>query len=69
MNDMEMKEGMKCNCTHHSVVPWIVILLGLTFLLQAMGRVSDQFVSYAWPILVIIAGLTKVMNRKMCKCC
>ena len=64
-----MKEGKKCMCPHHSVIPWIVVLFGLMFLLHAFDIVvSSRFVDIGWPILVLVAGLTKLKERK-CTCC
>jgi len=67
-----MGQGAKnmCKCPHHNVVPVLVVLFGLTFLLQALGVVSWSFVMVAWPVLVIAAGLMKLGERSgMCKCC
>ena len=66
-----MEEGMKgekCYCPHHKVVPIFVVLLGLLFLLNAFNVFNPMFVSVAWPILVIAAGLTKMFEHK-CTCC
>jgi hypothetical protein len=69
MQNMGMKGGM-CKCLHHSVVPVLVVLFGLTFLLQALGVVTMQFAMLAWPVLVIVGGLTKLTTKwGMCKCC
>jgi K+ transporter len=60
-------EGMNvCKCPHHKVMPLAVLLIGVVFLLQAMGTVSAMFVMYAWPILLIVAVLPKLGG---CKCC
>lgn len=58
----------KCRYPHHFVVGGFIFLFGLMFLLQAMGMLSDTFVSYAWPILVIAVGLHKLMEG-ICSCC
>ena len=59
-----------CGCSHHKVVPVLVILFGLTFLLEALGFVTSGFVMIAWPVLVIAGGLMKLMSKSgMCKCC
>lgn len=59
---------MKCACTHHKIVPLLVILFGLDFLAAAMGWVSDSFLAVSWPILVVAGGVMKI-SRGMCKCC
>lgn len=58
----------KCRCPHHSVLGAFIVLFGLMFLLQAMGVLSDMFVSYGWPILIIAVGLHKLIED-MCSCC
>jgi hypothetical protein len=69
-NKMENEKmgGKTCNCTHHKVIPILVILLGLEFLLANMGVFTWGFVSVTWPILVIIGGCVKLFGRN-CKCC
>jgi len=65
---MEGMEGKTCGCPHHKVGPVIVVLFGLTFLLGNLNVLTQQFVNIAWPILVLIGGLTKLGGGK-CKCC
>lgn len=60
--------GPSCKCPHHKMVPLFIVLIGLTFLLQAFGVLSDYFVSFAWPVLLILIGLQK-MFKGVCKCC
>ena len=65
-------ENMKnmCSCSHHKVMPVLVILFGLTFLLGALGILASGFVNIVWPIIVIAGGLMKWANKSgMCKCC
>jgi uncharacterized membrane protein len=50
------------------VVPGLIVLIGVVFLLGALGVVSAYFVSIAWPILLIIIGIKK-MCAGMCGCC
>ena len=57
----------QCGCRHHRMVPMLLVLLGLTFLLGNLGVVSAEFVDVAWPVLVIVVGLQKMMGLK-CKC-
>lgn len=56
-----------CTCPHHKTGAIIIILLGLTFLLGTMGVLSGVAVSYAWPILVIIFGVTRLIGGS-CRC-
>ncbi len=65
---MEQMDGQKCQCPHHQVIPFLVLLFGLLFLLSAYDVFTAGFVAVAWPVLVILAGLTKRFGRK-CSCC
>jgi hypothetical protein len=56
-----------CPCMHHRVMPILVILFGLTFLLQAFGVLSVAAVSYIWPVLAILGGVFKLYGGG-CKC-
>ncbi len=68
MENPNMQQGKKCDCPHHKVVPVLTILFGLIFLLANWGVLTWSFVGWAWPVLVIIAGGTKLGENK-CKCC
>ena len=60
--------GHLCGCVHHKVVPCLVVIFGLVFLLGALEKISASTVDLTWPILVILAGLTKMWEHK-CRCC
>jgi hypothetical protein len=70
MENMQSSEGMKntCGCKCHKLFPVLIVLFGLTFLLGALNVLTVSAVSIIWPILVILAGLKKMMG-KSCKCC
>lgn len=57
-----------CKCPHHKMVPLFIALIGLVFLLQALGTISASFAEIAWPILLILIGLQKMFGG-MCSCC
>ncbi len=65
-----MSENMNgsCRCMHHKMMPFFILLLGLTFLLQALGILPADIVGYIWPILLILIGLQKMFGNK-CHCC
>ena len=44
-----------------------MILFGLTFLLGAFDVLSVSTVGVIWPILVILAGVGGLMDKKCCK--
>ena len=58
----------KCFCACHKMVGLFIALIGLTFLLRALGAVSDRTVSIIWPFLVMLAGI-QITFRNKCKCC
>ena len=58
----------KCSCPHHKVVPLMIVLIALTFLLGNLGTLTASFVGIAWPVLLGVAGLTKLCSGS-CKCC
>jgi len=60
--------GSRCNCMHHKMVPILVVVFGFLFLGQYYGWFMADTVAMVWPVLVILAGLTK-MFKGMCKCC
>ena len=57
-----------CPCPHHHVIPAAVVIFALLFLLKALGVLSTSFVDVAWPIVVGVAGLSKLCEGA-CKCC
>lgn len=61
-------DGKTCRCPHHSMMPIFITALGLIFLLGALDVLTARVTSIAWPIVVILAGLTK-LTSKMCACC
>ncbi len=68
-----MDEGMKssenlCKCPHHKTMSGLVILFGLLFLGGNLGWLGWGVVNAGWPVLVIVAGVMKMMEGK-CKCC
>jgi hypothetical protein len=68
MNEQMNNGNKKCECSHHSVIPALVILLALDFLLGTLGVFSEYTVNVIWPILLIIGAGSKLMSRK-CSCC
>ena len=62
-----MKSGM-CPCPHHKMPGMLMVVFGLTFLMGSLNVLTQDAVTITWPVLVILAGLMKVMERK-CKCC
>ena len=62
-----MKSGM-CSCPHHKMPGLLVVVFGLIFLLGYLNVLTSQAVMIAWPIVVILAGLMKLMSGR-CKCC
>lgn len=67
METSETPKG-KCGCACHKMLGLFIALIGLTFLLRALGAVSDRTVSILWPFLVMLAGI-QIVFRNKCKCC
>ncbi len=61
-------QSKACQCTHHKVIPVMIILIAVTFLLNAFNYLADQSTAVIWPILLLIAGGTKLGQSK-CGCC
>ncbi|MDP3901290.1 MAG: hypothetical protein Q8Q38_03105 [bacterium] len=57
-----------CGCSHHKVIPVLIVLFGALFFLGEIDVVSSGTVSLWWPIIVMAGGLTK-LTAKACKCC
>ncbi len=61
-------ERTSCRCPHHSVKAVGITLVGIFFLLGALGQVSDQTVGIVLGIVLIVVGVSKLFG-KFCKCC
>ena len=62
------EKSRKCNCWHHKIAPGAIALIGVVFLLNALGVMSGETTAIIWPILLIVAGGTKAFER-YCTCC
>ena len=65
---MESMKSNMCPCPHHKMLWILITLFGLTFLLGNLNILTQAAVTMVWPLLVMAAGLTKMMEYK-CKCC
>jgi len=65
---MENQGEKKCHGGHHKAKACLFVVLGLTFLAQAIGIISWSVVNIIWPILLIIIGI-KMMCKCHCKSC
>lgn len=67
----KMNLGM-CSCPCHKGKKFgkglFLVLLGLVFLLNNMGRLSDKATAFLWPLLVLLLGVGLIM-KACCKCC
>jgi hypothetical protein len=50
------------------MVPVLIIILGLSFLLNVLGVWSNGVQAIMWPIIIILIGLQKIMGGQ-CQCC
>lgn len=62
------KANPSCRCLHHLVAPAAIVLIGLDFLANALGLVSDSLLSLTWPALLVVAGVMKLAGQG-CRCC
>ncbi len=62
-NDMK-----KCGCVHHKIVPALLVVFGSLFLLNNYGALADSTLMVMWPLVVIIAGVSKMFSGA-CSCC
>lgn len=58
----------KCCCPCHKAMGVLVVLFGLSFLLERLGLISHEAASLAWPIFIVLAGV-KMIAKDCCKCC
>jgi hypothetical protein len=56
-----------CACPHHKIIPIVIILIGLVFLLEAMGVLGTVAANILWPLLIIVYGIVKWIGGS-CKC-
>lgn len=64
---MDSMKGM-CSCPHHKMFWIFMVVFGLVFLLGDLNVLTQAAVTWTWPVLVILAGLTKMMGSR-CTCC
>lgn len=65
---MEGNSTNVCKCPHHKMLGVFVTLFGLLFLGGALGWWGSGVVNIGWPVVVVLAGLFKLMSGR-CKCC
>ena len=63
----DMYHGM-CKCPHHKMIPAFITLIGLLFLANGLGKLSDGTLAWSWPLALVLIGLQKMFGS-MCKCC
>jgi len=62
---MAMMKGGMCNCPHHKVFAFVVLLVGILFLLKDLNYWSFWNLNW-WTVGFLMLGLKKVAG---CKCC
>lgn len=50
------------------IFPWVIIILGVIFLLQNLNILPAGFWNYFWPIILIAIGLS-MLNKRNGGCC
>lgn len=67
---MENMQGTMCKCPHHKVIPFLIVVVGVAFLMGFWGMLSWDAVNIVWPVAIIAIGLMKLVERMgACKCC
>lgn len=56
-----------CECPHHALGAWLVLIVGVLFLLRDLN-VWDFWNITGWTALFVLVGL-KLVSKRMCKCC
>ncbi len=56
------------HCCSRSIGGWLVILIGVAFLLRALGILAFRFVDTLWPLLLIFVGASMLMKGR-CRHC
>jgi hypothetical protein len=67
MDQAPMQMGKSCRCPHHKLTPFLIVLIGLTFLLRAKGYVTPGAADILWGVMIMCVGFQK-LARGMCKC-
>ena len=65
---MQQTANDLCRCPHHKMGPLLIILLGVLWLLSALGVISLDIVAIVLPIVIIVIGLM-VLFKGECTCC
>jgi len=65
--DQSMMQGSHCKCAHHKFTPFLIVLIGLTFILKAQGYVAADAAGLIWGVLIMLIGFQK-LSRGKCKC-
>lgn len=55
-----------CGCHCHRFNGILVALIGLDFLLGALGVLDAKVTGIVWPVLLMLIGIKKSLR---CKCC
>lgn len=58
-------EKKVCHCSHHKIVPWMIILIGVTSILYVTKILPYMQMGIILGILLIIIGGAKLVD---CKC-
>ena len=63
-----MEQQKVCNCPHHKVAPWMMIIVGLAFVVYALGTINFMTMGLIVGIGLFLVGFTKLTGHS-CKCC
>jgi hypothetical protein len=57
-----------CNCTHHKIVPWAIILIGFVIFVSAFNLLTSMAQMIVIGLSLVVIGGTKLSAHK-CNCC
>ena len=57
-----------CNCPHHKVVPFAIMLIGLVLILEAFSIFTGMWPTVIIGAMLVVIGVVKLKGRN-CKCC
>ncbi len=63
MKKEAMGKGMTCDCSHHGVFKWVILIIGLLYLSADLGWWDFWNIQW-WTVAFILVGL-----GSGCKCC
>lgn len=55
-------------CCSKESISFLVIIMGIAFLLRGLGVLTEKFVDVLWPLLLILAGFSHMRKGHCAQC-